>query len=288
VEDSAHVIFVLAHRRLLPFPNPVQTQLAPVKAATDGDDGPHSSGRLYRARQVPRPSVSSSAAVRLAVRAELLSLLLFPSPPPITNLLNHGLPATSSRRVCQTWFCHRLVRHRHRRQCRIHPLPTEISSVALGGSVTSVSDEFFAEAFHLLLVEASALPNFQLLLLGLTGLSIFFHSLHRASRVSMVLMVPSTVDGKAVGTTRPPIGVWYSRSLVIHFPHSSSPRCIIKLGTPGTIVGFDIDTSHFNGACAPSVDSISHALLQGMRLHKLQCRPSSSSLVRIPPTTTIE
>ena len=31
--------------------------------------------------------------------------------------------------------------------------PTELSSVALGGTVTSVSDEFFAEAFHLLLVE---------------------------------------------------------------------------------------------------------------------------------------
>lgn len=30
---------------------------------------------------------------------------------------------------------------------------TEISSVALGGRVLSVSDDFFAEAFHLLLVE---------------------------------------------------------------------------------------------------------------------------------------
>jgi hypothetical protein len=29
----------------------------------------------------------------------------------------------------------------------------EISSVALGGRVIAVSDEFFAEAFHLLLVE---------------------------------------------------------------------------------------------------------------------------------------
>lgn len=40
-------------------------------------------------------------------------------------------------------------------------LSTEISSVALGGSVTSVSDDFFAEAFHLLLVEASPLLNFE-------------------------------------------------------------------------------------------------------------------------------
>jgi hypothetical protein len=30
----------------------------------------------------------------------------------------------------------------------------ELSSVALGGRVVSVSDDFFAEAFHLLLVEA--------------------------------------------------------------------------------------------------------------------------------------
>lgn len=32
----------------------------------------------------------------------------------------------------------------------------ELSSVALGGKVLSVSDEFFAEAFHLLLVEVRA------------------------------------------------------------------------------------------------------------------------------------
>lgn len=48
-------------------------------------------------------------------------------------------------------------------QCRYSRCPTEISSTALGGKVTSVSDEFFAEAFHLLLVEASALLIFDLL-----------------------------------------------------------------------------------------------------------------------------
>ncbi len=31
----------------------------------------------------------------------------------------------------------------------------ELSSVALGGRIVAVSDEFFAEAFHLLLVEVS-------------------------------------------------------------------------------------------------------------------------------------
>jgi allantoicase len=30
-------------------------------------------------------------------------------------------------------------------------------------------------------------------------------------------------------------------------------RCIIKLGTPGTIFGFDVDTSHFSGNEAPEV-----------------------------------
>lgn len=34
----------------------------------------------------------------------------------------------------------------------------ELSSVALGGRVESCSDEFFAEAFHLLLVEVSGRP----------------------------------------------------------------------------------------------------------------------------------
>ena len=32
----------------------------------------------------------------------------------------------------------------------------ELSSIALGGKVVSVSDEFFAEAFHLILVEVSS------------------------------------------------------------------------------------------------------------------------------------
>ena len=34
----------------------------------------------------------------------------------------------------------------------------ELSSVALGGKVVNVSDEFFAAAFHLLLVEVSLFP----------------------------------------------------------------------------------------------------------------------------------
>ena len=39
---------------------------------------------------------------------------------------------------------------------------TEVSSVALGGQIVSVSDEFFAEAFHLLLVEVCLVSASQL------------------------------------------------------------------------------------------------------------------------------
>ena len=41
----------------------------------------------------------------------------------------------------------------------IYHTPPELSSIALGGRVVSVSDEFFAEAYHLLLVEVRILAN---------------------------------------------------------------------------------------------------------------------------------
>ncbi|KAL0578745.1 Allantoicase [Marasmius crinis-equi] len=89
---------------------------------------------------------------------------------------------------------------------------TELSSCALGGRVISVSDEFFAEAFHLLLVEPA--PSLK----GQFG----------------------------------PNGALYSgwESRRHNFDYD---WCIIKLGTSGTIVGFDIDTTHFNGNEAPQV-----------------------------------
>ncbi|TBU33835.1 Allantoicase [Dichomitus squalens] len=91
----------------------------------------------------------------------------------------------------------------------------ELSSAALGGQIVSVSDEFFAEAFHLLLVEPA--PSLK----GQFG----------------------------------PKGALYSGwETRRHNP--SYDWCIIKLGTTGSISGFDIDTSHFNGNEAPqaSVD----------------------------------
>lgn len=89
---------------------------------------------------------------------------------------------------------------------------TELSSVALGGEIIQVSDEFFAEAYHLLLVEPA--PSLK----GQYGPNGALYS------------------------------GWETRR---HNP--AYDWCIIKLGTTGTIVGFDIDTSHFNGNEAPEV-----------------------------------
>ncbi|KZT71006.1 Allantoicase [Daedalea quercina L-15889] len=88
----------------------------------------------------------------------------------------------------------------------------ELSSVALGGNVVSCSDEFFAEAYHLLLVEPA----------------------------------PS-LKGK-FGPNGALYSGWETRR---HNP--AYDWCIIKLGTTGTILGFDIDTTHFNGNEAPEV-----------------------------------
>lgn len=78
------------------------------------------------------------------------------SPPSL--LPSNVLPTTRSRRVSQPRvFGHRSAYHILDTLVAVElTLPTELSSVALGGTVTSVSDELFAEAFHLLLVGASA------------------------------------------------------------------------------------------------------------------------------------
>ena len=61
-------------------------------------------------------------------------------------------------------------------------------------------------------------------------------------------MVHSTVVGKADGITLPMTGE--SSFLLMHMDWSKREpsRCVVKLGTSGTINGFDVDTSHFNGA----------------------------------------
>ncbi|KAJ7178372.1 galactose-binding domain-like protein [Mycena crocata] len=95
---------------------------------------------------------------------------------------------------------------------------TELSSVALGGRVVSVSDDFFAEAFHLLLVEPA--PSLR----GQFGPKGALYS------------------------------GWESRR---HNP--AYDWCIIQLGTSGSVSGFDIDTSHFNGNEAPHVSVDVHS-----------------------------
>ncbi|KAI8993038.1 allantoicase [Trametes punicea] len=131
----------------------------------------------------------------------------------------------------------------------------ELSSVALGGQVIAVSDEFFAEAFHLLLVEPA--PSLK----GQFGQKGALYS------------------------------GWETRR---HNP--AYDWCIIKLGTTGSISGFDIDTSHFNGNEAPqaSVDILyvtddeSAPQADDSRweqvLPKVNLGPDSRHLFTVPPS----
>lgn len=52
----------------------------------------------------------------------------------------------------------------------------------------------------------------------------------------------------------------------------SCPRAIIKLGTTGTIKGFDIDTSHFNGMFTEFVNKSFDAFPKAMRLLGRPCK----------------
>ncbi|KAI0081323.1 allantoicase [Panus rudis PR-1116 ss-1] len=131
----------------------------------------------------------------------------------------------------------------------------ELSSVALGGQICSVSDEFFAEAYHLLLVEPA--PSLK----GQFG----------------------------------PKGALYSGwETRRHNP--SYDWCIIKLGAAGSIFGFDIDTSHFNGNEAPQVsiealfaDSTPNERNSQWQeiLPKVNVGPNSRHLFRTPPTGSV-
>ncbi|KAH7919925.1 allantoicase [Leucogyrophana mollusca] len=130
---------------------------------------------------------------------------------------------------------------------------TELSSVALGGKVLSVSDEFFAEAFHLILVEP-----------------------------------PPSLAGQ-YGSNGELYSGWETRR---HNP--SHDWCIIKLGTIGTLVGFDADTTHFDGNEAPKVSveaALSSKEVQAPGdvkwtelLHKVPIGPSSRHLFKISKT----
>jgi hypothetical protein len=60
-------------------------------------------------------------------------------------------------------------------------------------------------------------------------------------------MAPSLMAGKAVDTIQPMTGKGFSESKFTSCAQLRCHRAIIKLGTTGSIKGFDIDTSHFNG-----------------------------------------
>ncbi|KAG2354899.1 galactose-binding domain-like protein [Suillus spraguei] len=133
----------------------------------------------------------------------------------------------------------------------------ELSSVALGGNVVKVSDEFFAQAFHLLEVEPAPSLKGQF---GPNG---------------------ALYNG------------WESRR---HNP--SYDWCVIELGTLGTIVGFDIDTTHFNGNEAPeaSVDGIFDSSLGEHDVNnakwteilpRVPLGPSQRHLFKIPETERV-
>ncbi|KZT26690.1 allantoicase [Neolentinus lepideus HHB14362 ss-1] len=130
----------------------------------------------------------------------------------------------------------------------------ELSSVALGGRIVSVSDEFFAEAYNLLLVEPA-----------------------------------QSLKGQ-FGPKGALYSGWETRR---HNP--TYDWCIIKLGAAGTIFGFDVDTSHFNGNEAPevSVDALFSMEEQEPRaddsrwkkiLPKVPLGPNSRHLFKITET----
>ncbi|KAH9948539.1 Allantoicase, partial [Amylocystis lapponica] len=133
----------------------------------------------------------------------------------------------------------------------------ELSSAALGGSIVSVSDEFFAEAYHLLLVGYPA---------------------------------PS-LKGQ-FGPKGALFSGWETRR---HNPTHDWCVCIIKLGTSGSIFGFDVDTAYFNGNEAPqvSVDALyspddATPQVDDSRwseiLAKVDLGPDSRHLFKISPT----
>jgi allantoicase len=121
-----------------------------------------------------------------------------------------------------------------------------------------VSDEFFAEAFHLLEVEPA--PSLK----GQFGPNGALYS------------------------------GWETRR---HNP--SYDWCVIELGTLGTIVGFDIDTSHFNGNEAPevSVDGIVDSSLGEYDVNnakwteilpRVGLGPSQRHLFKVPETERVK
>ncbi|KAF8919855.1 galactose-binding domain-like protein [Mucidula mucida] len=134
---------------------------------------------------------------------------------------------------------------------------TELSSIAIGARVLAVSDDFFASAHNLILVEPA---------ISLKG---------------------------QFGPNGALYSGWESRR-----HNTAHDWCIIRLGTSGSLIGFDIDTSHFNGNEAPAV-SVDAFLgppdIQPAHddprwtelLAKMDCGPNAHHYVQIPDSAPV-
>jgi hypothetical protein len=81
---------------------------------------------------------------------------------------------------------------------------SELSSASLGASILSISGEFFAEAFHLLLTKVAA--TYHLASFSTHKSRFLSHSLHKASKGNSVPMALFMTDGKHVDITLPLTG----------------------------------------------------------------------------------
>jgi hypothetical protein len=76
---------------------------------------------------------------------------------------------------------------------------SELSSASLGASILSISDEFFAEAFHLLLTKVAT--RYYLVSFSTHGSRFLSRSLRKASKGNLVPMALFMTDGKPVDIT---------------------------------------------------------------------------------------
>src|ERR1700733_14688428 len=87
---------------------------------------------------------------------------------------------------------------------------SDLSSASLGGSILSISDEFFAEAFHLLLTNVAA--TYYLASSSTHGSRFLSRSLHKASKGNSVPMALFLMVGKLGDITLTLTGKGFERA----------------------------------------------------------------------------
>lgn len=113
--------------------------------------------------------------------------------------------------------------------------------------MVNVSDEFFAEAYQLLLVEVRTALRYDAL--------IQYRSLQPP--VSLAKQYGPNGELYSGWETRrhnPTYDWWVLLCYQCILQEDILHRCTIKLGTTGIITGFDIDTTHFSGVPWLSLD----------------------------------